>query len=226
MQGYFEWPLDNFIVSYGDNHINVHSHYSNDNYFYRDDTIRPDHLKEDVFRSAAEMFGLRRNYFRNGDVWYDAMQFYQEAIKHSDEIGLSEETIRDIRNKADQEHAKQTGEFKKNNLDQILMELRTMGFNVERDEAMFKFHFVNRKTPYEVKPQSQRIHQGDVIIETFDKDDLLDEVERRLKPVQGRKYMPSALKTWDEFRAIRYRQPRVEVETQPWEAFKNAKQII
>lgn len=224
MQGYFEWPLDHYIVSYGDNHINVHSRYTNENYFYRDDTIRPDHLKEDVFRSAAEMFDMRRNSSRSPNEYFDAFTFFQEAAKHSKELGLPEGMIKDVKKEADADKIME--EFNNVTLDQILAKLRAMGFKVDRDGAKFKFYFVNRKTPFEINIQSQRIHNGEPLIDTFDVDELLDAVEEKLRPEEGRKYMPSFLKTWEEFKAIRYRQPRVEVETQPWEAFKNAKQII
>lgn len=116
-------------------------------------------------------------------------------------------------------YGKELKEFEKK-LDDILRELRTLGFTVDLlPNEVFSFKFVNRKKPLEVKVekytpvQEEALNLNDFNFNQFyGIKDVLDTAERSLKPVEGRRYMDSFLATWQEFRNIRYATGEITLE--------------
>ena len=118
-------------------------------------------------------------------------------------------------------YGKRNAQFKLE-LQEILNKLQKMGFNVKLNpNEVFVFTFVNRKSPLEIKvPKYTPVLERDLMdrvidIEDYKQfytiDDVLEVVESKLKPVEGKKYMKSFLATWQEFQDIAYKDGKITV---------------
>ncbi len=102
------------------------------------------------------------------------------------------------------------------NLNNILLNLRIMGFTVELlPSEIFSFKFMTRRYPLNVKvlkyisPKEFVLDVEDYFSHDYTIEDVLDTAEKSLKPNPTGKYMESFLATWEEFKNIRYKDGKI-----------------
>ena len=178
--------------------------------------VRPEELKSVILGHLISYFEALKLSPNTGRDFVNSNIFFKTL---KEDPSLKKEFVDEWKRDSDLYYENQVNQFDKE-VKKIETELKKMGFNVElKPDHTFVFHFASRSKPAEVKISNFGCHsnQNCIFMETsitqfYTIDDVLDQLESQLKPVEGRRYMKSFLNTWEEFRNIRYKDGKITVE--------------
>ena len=159
-------------------------------------------------------------YFPRKGIDKSTTYIFKNAVKMSkDEFELTDRELEAPDVFIGNRYSTRRREFDTKELPAILDRLKRQGFDVDLDEnENFTFRFKNRRQPLSFRLPNQGKHsnmnallENTDMVEFYDYDYIVNQLDDRLRPRQGRNYVKRYLDTYDEFKGI-MRRPLEEVE--------------